>query len=189
MKNKLFILLIALSILALALPSPALAHGDITGQVVDQKTGNGWTHGCTIEIVGNVTGVVWGTGSCDSNGFFQDITPAAGIYAPPTYPIGSNLFYRVGSNTDTQLEIHVIADPGPQGDPLNPPTAAKNIPATPNLDPYDAGTLVLEVGPNAVEIAGFNAQNAMPVWMPYALVIGSLAILSGTVAVARKRRS
>jgi hypothetical protein len=143
MKNKLFILMAVMLILALALPTAALAVWTSFSGILNDYYGNPYTNGCNV-------------------------------YVP---------------SDETELVLVIDPGAGTQGDPAPFKIEGFTLPS-PNI-PFPRS---LEIngpnfGPNAVVVQSLSTQNAVAAWLPYVLVIGSLALVSGALAVARKRRS
>ena len=62
---------------------------------------------------------------------------------------------------------------------------ANFIPGNMNFGSIRTGT-----GPNSIQLVDFSAtqQSSNNTWLPYILLVGSVALVSGTVAVIRKRK-
>jgi hypothetical protein len=191
MKTKLFVLIVAILITALATPDMAYAWQNIncdTGdgsecEVIDAY-GDAWTHGFTVEIIG-ATSLNTLCGPFNFDGTVSTFS----VPCPGPYPSESGLWVVVDPNPGPQ------GDPGPfpdyNGDPQGGIWQSIQALHWPGIgdgeltNEYDT-----ESGPNAIVLKDFSARTsaASPSWLPYVLVVGSLALVSGALTIVRKRR-
>jgi len=179
MKHKLTILIIALILTALITPSPAYAYDNFNATLLDFY-GDPWTWGGTVRLVNPI----------DLNDYCSSV-PFSGstvtIYCPPTE--GGPPFdpYYGG-----QSFLWMVIDPaaGPQGDPgeIWVQVQAAHWPGIGDYNhpsPIFTGT-----GPNAIVLKDFSltSSTAGPSWLPYILVVGSLALVSGALVLVRKKQ-
>jgi hypothetical protein len=181
MKNKLFILMAVMLILALALPTAALAVWTSFSGILNDYYGNPYTNGCNVYVHGKAHRV-WNP---------ANPLPQLPNYGASTCDGSGNFTVAVSGVPSDETELVLVIDPGAgtQGDPAPFKIEGFTLPS-PNI-PFPRS---LEIngpnfGPNAVVVQSLSTQNAVAAWLPYVLVIGSLALVSGALAVARKRRS
>lgn len=191
MKRMIFKSLIIFVLLAM-MAIPAFAYGSIQGQVIDSLNLDGWTHYGEVWVYDTVTGDVCGTGTLDSTGGFsitlngtQDDLSYGTIVDCTTPAHSGNTFEIL---IDFTCSMGVAGCDASVSDPQT-----QTIQFTQNGLPisFNAGFVETGTGPNALDLVDFSvtSQSSSNTWLPFVLLIGSVALVSGAVTVIRKRRA
>ena len=171
MKNKFFIVLVAVIVAMLVSPLPAQAYSGIDLQVRDNKTNDFWSWGGTVYVFNNTTGAL--------------------ITQTPLIEGVINLDYAPGAlpSMGDSITIYVVTLPGPEGSPGVLEHTYTELIFVP--DHYPVPTIQTGTGPNAIELVDFSVspQASGNTWLPFVLLIGSVALVSGAVTVLRKRKA
>ena len=188
MKNKLFLLVAVILVAAMVFPTPAYAWTGVTGQVIDSLNLDPWAYGGQVWVVNNTNGTILIAAELDINGAFNfawltDTLGPLGVCG------GSPCVDATAAPASTNsLELVIIPYPGPNGTPgVISRTFNQNvIPAR-----YNPGYLETGTGPTALELVDFSVtpQSSNNTWLPFVLLVGSVALVSGAVTVIRKRRA
>jgi len=171
MKNKFFIVLLAVLVVMLVSPLPAHAYSGIDLQVRDNRTNDFWSWGGTVYIFNETTQTL--------------ITSTPLIYGIVSVDYPSGLEPSMGDS----IKIYIATTPGPEGAPGVLEHSYTEL--TFILGHYSGETIQTGTGPNAIELVDFSVtpQASGNMWLPFALMIGSVALVSGAIAVLRKRKA
>jgi hypothetical protein len=195
MKNKLFILIAVMLVAAMVFPVPAYAYTGVQGRVIDSKTKTAWQNGGDIWVINNSTGDIEATGKLDSAGAFSinwgddalNYGMVGTVNADSTPPL-------TGENVEFVIDFGCAFSLTPGCPPVNGTPAMISFAFTQNGIPirFNAGTNIeTGTGPTALELVDFSVtpQSSNNTWLPFVLLIGSVALVSGAVTVIRKRRA
>ncbi len=171
MKNKFFFLLVAVLIAMLVAPTSAQAYSGVDLQVRDNKTNDFWSWGGTVYIYNNTTSTM--------------ITSTPLIYGIVNIDYAPGPLPSMGDS----ITIFIVTTPGPDGSPGVLEHTYTELSFVPGH--YPAPTIQTGTGPNAIELVDFSVtpQSGGNTWLPFVLLIGSVALVSGAVAVVRKRKA
>ena len=193
MKNKLFILIAVMLVAAMVFPVPAYAYTGVQGRVIDSKTKTAWQNGGDVWVINNSTGDIEATGSLDpvtgafSINWGDDALGFGAVNADATPPqTGENIEFVIDFGCAFSLTLGCP--------PVNGTPAMISFAFTQNGIPiqFNAGTNIeTGTGPTALELVDFSVtpQSSNNTWLPFVLLIGSVALVSGAVTIIRKRRA
>ncbi len=151
-----------------------------------------WTNGGEVWVVNNSTGDVEATGLLDASGNFSIVWGIAGL---PGIPVDTD---ATPPQPGEQIEIIIdytcsITGPLPTCPPPLGVPATTSFIFTQSIVPImrSTGFIYTGTGPNAIELVDFQvtSQSGGSNWLPFALLIGSLVLVSGAVTVIRKRKA
>ena len=198
MKNKFFFLLAVVFIAAMIFPTSAYAYTRVQGSVIDSLNLVGWAHGGEVWVfdsAGNICGTgVLGIAEPNTGVLMggNPLTPGIDITSGN---FDDNLGQRTGDCTgpttvlvDFTCGMGVASCTAPVS---NPGTYTVDFAQNPLPIPFNAGFIETGTGPNAIELVDFSVtpQASGNTWLPFVLLIGSVALVSGAVAVIRKRKA
>jgi hypothetical protein len=169
-KNRIAILFIVVMISLLITPTQVFAFTGVSGNVEDTVTGDPWAWGGYVYLVNQTTGELAGQGSFTGSSF--------------------NIDYSVQPSNNDQIMVYVFPNSGPEGTPpyvfSGPHNEVSAIPA-----PLPVGTMVLQSGPNSIELVDFSVtpQSNVSTWLPFILLVGSVILVGGAVTIIRKRQA
>ena len=170
MKRKLF-LIFAVSLIAFMATTPALAFDGVSGLIIDEKNGDPWAWEATVYAWNSIDYTVYINGTSFTGGSFAidwDTIP----------PLGA------------EIEVFIVYGDPPGTYPA-PTPASIFIRQLPPSGHYPLGNISTGTGPNAIELVDFSVtpQSSGNIWLPFVLLAGSVALVSGAVAVVRKRKA
>jgi len=188
MKKFLFASLITF-LVSMVVVAPVFAFSSVQFNIYDGLTLQPWGtspgQSYRIYVSGSVSGTLLDTGTLTTPGDpVLDFTCAYDGACPPGY--GTTLTAPAANET---VNIYIILS----GTVDNPSTIIASF-QQPPLG-VDLGTFSITrntgTGPNAIELAEFSvtSKSSGNFWLPFALLVGSVALVSGAVAVIRKRKS
>lgn len=179
MKSKVLIILVVIFVAIMFLPTPANAWCGVTGLVSDGKDGQPWVHGGSITVYGTVAGA----------------SPPIAITAPAPINTSTGIYsasYTQAPDLFTTVYIVATFTNGGEGTPSNQvititEAPSGSVPCTPDYQQ----NITLDTGPNAIELKDFSVttQSSTNTWLPFVLLVGSVALVSSAVTVIRKRRA
>ena len=173
MKNTLFILLALIFVAVVLFPSPVYAFNGVEGIITDGKTSQRWTASdVTITIYASVGGTPTACGT-------TTMVPADNGSYSISYTCTPDIFSNV-------YVLYSFADAA-NG---TPSSQTETFVELPPVEPYVLN-IVTDTGPTAIELTEFSVttQSSSNIWLPFVLLVGSVALVSGAVAVIRKRRA
>jgi len=169
MKRK-FLTVFIVILVALMVITPALAYDGFVLTVNDGYGAN-WTLGGTLSVqYWNGTALV-DCGSVDESG----PSPYTYSFSPACDP----------ANNDVVI-ITFNPNAAPPHNPASQTTAFGQNNAGGNINL----TVQINAGPTAVELTDFSVTSqTSSTWLPFALLVGSVVLVGGAVAVIRKRKA
>jgi len=186
MKRIILKSLVIFAILAV-LATPVLAFSAVQFFVIDSLTLQPWGtsdgQSYYIYIMGSDSGTLLDTGTLTTPAApVLDFTCTYGSACPP----GSSSTLSAPATGET-VTIYITLT-GTDGNPSTYITSFQQ-------PLIDLGTFTINhqtgTGPNAIELSEFsvNSQSSANTWLPFLLLVGSVALVSGAVTVIRKRRA
>ena len=195
MKNKLYLVIIVVMI-AMVLPIPAYAYSGVEGDVLDSFTLQPWTHGGEVFVLNLNTGALIATCAlliADAPplevGDFQCIYGTDGLgtgatLGPP--PANSDQVRVIIDYTCPVIPANCTGFADPPANTEYTFTELSFLTSNANTGSLQTGT-----GPNAIELVDFSVttQSSSNTWLPFFLLIGSVALVSGAIILIRKRKA
>lgn len=173
MKRRLLTVLLVV-LVALMAVGPAFAYTGISGTVTENKTGGNlaWIYGGTVTVQAIDLAAPAGLVLCGAG----SLNVPAGTY---------NFSFASGctSQSNPYYVITLDLNAGPNGKP-----AAQTVGRGNGSDPLVVD-FVTNTGPTAVELTDFSVAPQANNWLPFVLLIGSVALVGGAVTLLRKRRA
>lgn len=168
--HKFAVLLVVMTVTTLFAAAPAFANfTSISGQINDSRTNTGWTYGATITVYScaDMTTPLT-SGSANGTGEFS----LSGLGDPGSFRM---------------LCVDFVFSDGGNGIPASKLLAVRD--KADDSGNKNMGIIYTDTGPNAVQVRSLTASSVRNTWLPAALAVSALILVSSAITVIGRRKA